>query len=134
MAVMAAAVILTGCPAPATPTPTPTLPTTPAAQTMGQLAELGKAMYAGNCSGCHGDAGQGNRAPAIIGANANLGKYNTAAALLAFVSTAMPAAKPGTLTATQYQQGVAFLLVQNGFATASTPFDPNGLDKIALKK
>lgn len=132
LVVLAIAVMLTGCPTPATPAPTS--PATPAAQTMGQLAELGRTVYAGNCAGCHGNDGQGGQAPALVGTNANLGKYNTAAGLFAFVSTAMPALKPGALTATQYQQSVAFLLVQNGFASASTPFDPNGLDRIALKK
>jgi len=94
LVVLAVAVILTGCPSTATPTPTASPPTTPAAQTMGQLAELGKTVYAANCAGCHGSDGQSGQAPALVGANANLGKYNTAAGLFAFISTAMPVSSP----------------------------------------
>ncbi len=121
-------------PIPTSPTPAPTPTTSPIAQlTAGQLAEQGKTVLA-NFGQCHGDSGQGLRAPAIIGSSAQLAKYNNAKELLGYISSTMPADKPGSLTQQQYLQVLCFILVQNKFVTADTPVDPNQLERLVLKK
>ena len=89
----------------AAPESTPAAPASqPTSQlTVGQLAEQGKTVLA-NYGQCHGDSGQGLRAPAIIGPNAQLAKYNNAKELLGYISSTMPADKPGSLTQQQYLQ------------------------------
>lgn len=101
---------------------------------MAQMAEAGNTVFASRCARCHGDSSQGLRAPAVIGANAQLAKYNTAQGLLGFVSTAMPMNAPGSLSPLEYQQVLAFLLVQNNFTTAGTQFDVNQLGSVPLQK
>jgi hypothetical protein len=117
-------------PAPA-PSPTPAPPT--AQLTAGQLAEQGKTVLA-NFGQCHGDSGQGFRAPALIGPNSQLVKYKNAKELLGYISSTMPADKPGSLTQQQYLQVLCFMLVQNKFVTADTPVDPNQLERLVLNK
>lgn len=138
--VMAIFVGACGSPKPtATPAPTATSSTaTPTAtsstQTMVQLASAGQTVFAASCAKCHGAQGQGVTAPAVIGANARLDKYNTAQTLLSFISSSMPLNAPGSLSQQQYQQLLSFLLLRNNYAQASTPFDPNQLGNIQLKK
>lgn len=110
-----------------TPSPTSTLPTA------GQLADTGKTVFASRCAGCHGAAGGGGGAPAIIGAGAFLGKYNTAQGLVDFVSTAMPANAPGTLSRQDYLDLVSYLLVQNNYVSADTSIDESKLSNISIK-
>jgi mono/diheme cytochrome c family protein len=111
-------------------TPTPAAPT---ASTAAQLADAGKAVFASHCARCHGNNGQGVTAPAIIGANASLGKYNTGQGLLSFVSTVMPANAPGSLSQQDYLDVVSYLLVQNNFVTPGTTLDAGRLSSINLK-
>jgi mono/diheme cytochrome c family protein len=108
--------------------------TTAGGQTFGQLANTGKTVFSNKCSKCHGDNGQGVTAPAIIGSNASLSKYNTAQGLLNFIDTAMPFNAPGSLSSQDYMNLLGFLLVQNDYVTANTAFDPNQLGNIQLKK
>lgn len=124
-----------------TPTPAPTAPSTSApvpsptpapALTAGQLAEQGKTVLATK-GGCHGEGGQGLRAPAIIGSNAQLAKYNNAKQLLDYIKSTMPANAPGSLTQQEYLQVLCFMLLQNKFVTAETAIDPSQLERIALK-
>ena len=122
----------TPAPTPATsPTPTPP-PTTSSQVTAGQLAEQGKTVFA-NCSGCHGQNGESIRAPAVIGPNAQMAKYNNAKQLLTFISTTMPKNAPGSLSQEQYLQLLSYLLVQNQFVTPETVINPNQLDSVQLK-
>jgi mono/diheme cytochrome c family protein len=106
----------------------------PTESTAGQLAESGKTTFANRCARCHGDNGQGATAPAVIGPDAALGKYNTAQGLLDFVDTTMPMNAPGSLSRQEYLQVLCFLLVQNQFVPADTVFDPNSLGSLSLKK
>lgn len=72
--------------------------------------------------------------PAIIGANANLGKYSTAQGLLTFISTTMPLDAPGGLSQQEYFQVLCYLLVQNGFTPGNTVFNASNLGSIRLTK
>ncbi len=128
LSILLVALLVSACAGSPTPTPTPT------ATTMGQYAQAGTTVFANRCAKCHGDKGQGVTAPAVIGQNASLDKYNTAQGLLNFMSAAMPLDAPGALSQQEYRQLLCFLLVQNNFAAANAPFDQNNLSSIALKK
>ena len=122
-------------PSPPPPAPpgavTPALP--PSGQSVDQLSQAGKTVFASSCR-CHGDKGQGGNGPAIIGPNANLGKYATAKGLLTFISTIMPASAPGSLPSQSYLQLLAFLLVENKIVAPETNIDASQLDTIKLAK
>ena len=116
------------------PTSMPPLSSTTASgPTYGSLAQQGQSVYTGNCAGCHGASGQGVTAPAVIGASAALGKYNTAKGLLGFISAAMPLSSPGSLSHQDYLNVLCYLLVQNNYAFPTTSFDENALVNILLK-
>lgn len=107
---------------------------TVSATTAGQLADSGKTVYADSCASCHGAQGQGGTGPAIIGANANLGKYDTAQGLFTKISTTMPRDHPATLTPAQYLQVTAFLLVQNNVVQPTASLSSAALGGVPLKK
>jgi hypothetical protein len=109
-------------------------PATTGGNTAGPLADLGKAVFAKSCARCHGDQGQGANALAIIGASANLARYETAKGLYTKISTTMPKAAPGSLQAAEYQQLLGFLLLQNKLVQSDTALDDSALAGIALKK
>jgi mono/diheme cytochrome c family protein len=159
--ILITSLLVVGCAAPKTPATTPTPPqttpqtTTPASppastptappspgagpapattSTAGQLADAGKTVFADNCAKCHGANGEGGGSPALIGSKANLGKYSTAQALFDFVTKQMPLGKAGTLSAQEYLQVVAFLLVQNGLVQPSAALDATTLGTIKTAK
>jgi mono/diheme cytochrome c family protein len=74
--------------------------------------KAGQAVYTASCQGCHGDKLQGARAPTLLGA-AFVKKWATVGNLHAKVSTTMPRNAPGSLSAQQYLDVVAFVLDQN---------------------
>ncbi len=117
-----------------TTAPNPAEPTKAAGlTTAGTLADAGKITFASNCARCHGSNGQGGTGPANIGPSNQLAKYATAKGLYDKVSTTMPRSAPGSLTAAEYMQVTAFLLVQNNFVKATDPLDASLLASITLK-
>jgi alcohol dehydrogenase (cytochrome c) len=124
----------TAVPAASTAVPAgPTAAPAPAVTTAGALADAGKAVFASHCAGCHGANGQGGAGPSNIGPANQLAKYGTGKGLYDKVSTTMPRSAPGTLTADQYLQVTAFLLVQNNFVKAADPLDASKLATVAIK-
>ncbi len=105
-----------------------------AGQSVDQLSQAGKTVYASNCVKCHGDNGQGVTGPAVIGPGANLIKYKTAKGLYDYLSTAMPAFAPGSLPPQSYLQVLVYLLVENKFISPGTMLDPSQLNNIQLAK
>lgn len=89
-------------------------------------------MFTTSCAACHGASGEGGAAPALVGENADLAKYETAQGLLEFISTNMPADAPGSLPMEQYQQVLAFALLQNNLVTDDETFNPDQLSDISL--
>jgi mono/diheme cytochrome c family protein len=125
----------TGETSPSPQTGTPASPTASAAGlTFGQLANTGQTIYTNSCALCHGDSGQGGTASSIIGARANLQKYNTAQGLFDYIRTNMPASAPGSLPLDKYQQVMGYLLVQNNFVQSNTPFAADQLSTIQLTR
>jgi len=131
-----------GSPGPASsPAATPgqtqqTAPATTASNgpTAGELATAGKTVFAGKCAGCHGDQGQGRTAPAVIGAGANLAKYNTGKGLYDFVSTNMPQNAPGSLSQPDYLNVTSYLLVENNYVNSRTSISTDTLGTVSLQK
>ncbi len=104
----------------------------PPGATFGQVAVLGKPVYADSCASCHGINGEGVVAPALWGPQANLKKYNNASALLNFVSTSMPAGAPGSLSHGAYLDIVGYLLVENNDVSSNATYEENRLTGIVL--
>ena len=85
--------------------------------TAGQSA-LGKAAYDQACLSCHGrNLDDGQFAPALRGAGFNRNwAGGTVADLVAYMSTKMPPASPGSLSAASYAQIAAYVMQSNGIA------------------
>ncbi|MFC1866257.1 c-type cytochrome [Chloroflexota bacterium] len=107
-----------------TTTPTPTT-------TWGELATRGAGAFSSNCAACHGEDGEGDFGPAIIGTTLTL--YGTAWKLLAFISTNMPQDGPGSLSANSYQRLLAFMLIKSGFVAPEVIFDENDLVNVLIE-
>jgi|GEM_PF-2072716 len=122
---------------PVAPPPTPPVSQPPAATGVpaSVLAEEGKNLFAVNCASCHGDVAQGTfKTPALIGFNAQLGKYSTAQGLFDFISRQMPLGAAGTLSKEAYLRLLVFCLLQNGYVSPSTPIDAGQFSTIKLVK
>ncbi|PMS15053.1 cytochrome C [Trinickia dabaoshanensis] len=85
----------------------------------GQVAH-GKALYGSSCAKCHGANMQGITAPALSGpafAPAS-GSHLTIGGIYTYMSTNMPADRPGKLKDSEYADIMAYLLSANGYAPA----------------
>jgi polar amino acid transport system substrate-binding protein len=122
--ILAAGILAAGCSQSSTPD---------SSTTYGQYAQQGQTAFAGNCAGCHGASGQGRTAPTLIGAGASLEKYDNAQGLFGYVSTNMPALNPGSLSNQEYLEILSYLLVENNYISAETPFDETRLGNISLE-
>jgi mono/diheme cytochrome c family protein len=129
LVILAVSILAVGCSQSSTTAPS-TAPTPP---TAGEVAAAGEPVFASHCASCHGATGGGGRAPAIIGASAHLGKYNTAQGLLDYVSTAMPANTPGSLSHQEYLNVVSYLIVQNNYMSPDASFVGSQLSNVSLK-
>jgi S-disulfanyl-L-cysteine oxidoreductase SoxD len=102
-----------------------------------EQAVRGKAVYAKECSSCHGAALNGSgQAPPLEGADFK-GNWNgqTVNDLFDKMQTSMPADRPGQLTRTQNADILAFLLSSNGFPAGQKdlPTDADVLQKIKFE-
>jgi mono/diheme cytochrome c family protein len=109
----------------------------PAVYTAAQ-ASAGAAVFAKSCAVCHGKAMQGLVGPALKGDEFRkmaAAQDLTADQLLTVVSLTMPQSDPASLTPSQYNQVVAFILQQNGYPAGNTPLAPGAaaLKKLQLK-
>jgi mono/diheme cytochrome c family protein len=87
-------------------------------------AANGAKAYQKTCAGCHGAKLQGGMAPALVGRQFWLtyagGKAST---LWSSVHTQMPMSAPGSVSAKNSINVMAFLLQQNGVPAGPTPLD-----------
>ena len=99
-------------------------------------AERGKAVYAMNCAGCHGDKQEGgNSGPTLSGPDFTNGyKDGSAGALLTKISQDMPSSAPGSLEPQQYADVFAFILSVNKYPAGQTeaPKDPAELKNVKM--
>jgi quinoprotein glucose dehydrogenase len=98
-------------------------------------AERGKAVYAMNCAGCHGDKAEGgNAGPTLSGPDFTNGyKDGSAGALLNKISQDMPSSAPGSLEPQQYADVFAFLLSTNKYPAGQTEAPKDAADLKAVK-
>jgi len=99
-------------------------------------ADRGKAVYAMNCAGCHGDKAEGgNAGPTLSGADFTNGyKDGNASALYSKISMDMPSSAPGSLNPEQYADVLAYLLSINKYPAGQTeiPKDGAGLKSVKM--
>jgi len=99
-------------------------------------AERGKAVYAMNCAGCHGEKQEGgNAGPTLSGPDFTNGyKDGSAGALLTKISQDMPSSAPGSLEPQQYADVFAFVLSVNKYPAGQTeaPKDPADLKNVKM--
>lgn len=121
-------------PAPAEPAPAPAA---------SDLVARGGELYAANCAGCHGDAGQGgDKAPPVVGKAAlpldprpgsKRGvQFKTALDVFKFVKANMPPGKGGSLTDDEYLAIMAFDLSANGVDLSGKTLDAATAESIVL--
>jgi len=102
--------------------------------TAGQ-ADRGKAVYAMNCAGCHGDKAEGgNAGPTLSGPDFTNGyKDGNASALYTKISNDMPSSAPGSLTPEQYADVMAYLLSINKYPTGQAEIPKDGANLKSVK-
>jgi mono/diheme cytochrome c family protein len=94
--------------------------TPPALYTAAQ-ASAGAAAYAQNCAMCHGADLKGGAGPALLGpAFAAPGINATVGGIFVMVAQQMPAGQPGSLSQTQYEDIMAYMLQANGLPAGGT--------------
>jgi mono/diheme cytochrome c family protein len=99
-------------------------------------ADAGKDVFQKVCALCHGDQLQGGAGPALSGKQfLSVSQFQeiTAAYFYHFMSTHMPLTNPGSLTATQYLDIMAYFLEVNGYASGSHPLTANDKELKAIK-
>ena len=104
-----------------------------AAGTFGALAQSGQSVFSQNCARCHGDQGQGGVGPTLIGKTNIPLAYPTADKLLNKISTTMPRNDPGSLSATQYQQVLSFIMLQNKWVNSQDTFNKDNLGQVNIE-
>src|SRR6267154_847411 len=97
-------------------------------------AERGKAVYAMNCAGCHGDKAEGgNAGPTLSGPDFTNGyKDGSAGALLNKISQDMPSSAPGSLEPQQYADVFAYVLSVNKYPAGQTEAPKDAADLKAV--
>jgi cytochrome c len=110
----------------------------------GDQVAQGEQLFAKHCATCHGKAGEGTKkAPPVVGKDAlpldppekakvRKTQFHTAQDVAQFVSTKMPAKKPGSLTADEYYAILAFDLKANGVDVSGKKIDPTTAAAIKL--
>ena len=98
-----------------------------------EQTERGKALFGMICAKCHGEQGQGDKGPRLIGSPNGLSGYGTAKGLFDFASTQMPFDDPGSLKAEQYWDALAFVLDANSLLPSNTILGPENAADIKLK-
>jgi len=90
-------------------------------------ATQGGPVYQAQCAPCHGSALEGVAAPALKGEQFKAmaaAQGLTAQSLLTVVAQTMPQSDPGSLSADQYNQVVAYILQQNGYPAGGDALSP----------
>ena len=95
---------------------------------------FGQDLFAMHCASCHGKAGEGDKAPRVVGLaqgalpldppasrKVRKNRFVTVGDVAEFVVANMPAKKPGSLTTEQYLAILAFDLKANGIDLGREP-------------
>lgn len=95
----------------------------PALYTTQQAAD-GQQVFSQNCAACHGSSLQGGVGPKLTGQDfaAPASKY-TLGSIFTLIATQMPDGACGSLTHTQYEDAMAYILSKNGFPAGTAKLD-----------
>ena len=87
-----------------------------------QQASAGADVFSQNCAMCHGADLKGAAGPALIGQSfASPGNGATLGGIFSVIAQQMPASSPGSLTQTQYENAMAYILKLNGYPAGTKP-------------
>ena len=95
--------------------------------------DRGRTLYVSGCAKCHGQQGQGDQAPRLIGTVTGLPEYKTAQGLFDYVSSQMPNDTPGSLKAEEYWDILAYILDANKLLPPNTTLGPDNAANMNLK-
>lgn len=96
--------------------------------TFGQLSDRGKYIFFDYCH-CHSAGGAG--AP-TLGATRLGQNFQNAEQVYNKIRATMPYDLPGALAASEYQQVLSYILLQNGFVGTEDTFDVTALSQITF--
>jgi len=124
------------------PAGSPAAAVAPSAAQNDQVAQ-GQQLYGQNCAGCHGAAGQGGKAPPVVGKDAlplnppatakfRKTQFHTIKDIFDFVKANMPPNAPGKLTDQEYWAILAFDLKANGVDLAGKKLDASSAPGVVL--
>lgn len=99
---------------------------------LNEQTDRGRAVFARVCAKCHGEQGQGDQAPRLIGAPNGLAEYKTVQGLFDYVSTQMPNDAPGSLKAEDYWDALAFILDANKLLPPDIVLGPDTAANVKL--
>lgn len=101
------------------------------------LAAKGRSIYASSCASCHGERGQGGIGPALWGPGVTLGTYegitffnNAGDMLNRFMPAMMPLSAKGSLSLSEYEDVLSYILLEDNQVSPTKIFDANQLDTI----
>jgi cytochrome c len=102
----------------------------------------GKAVFAQKCARCHGEKGQGNIGPALVGGQGTLATakpvktvgsfWPHATSVWNYVKRAMPFDQPGLLSHKEVYAVVAYILQLNGIVGEREVINAKSLPKIKM--
>ena len=104
--------------------------------------EEGRAIFAARCARCHGERGQGDVGPTLVGGRGTLGTprplktvgsfWPYATTVWDYVNRAMPFDEPGLLKPPEVYALVAYVLNLNGIVSADSVMDAKSLPKVRM--
>lgn len=94
--------------------------------------ERGEALFLANCARCHGQQGEGDIGPPLMGPTHGLRGYGTARGLFDYVSQTMPFDAAGSLPEQDYWDILAFILTGNEVLPEGTILGPDTADDVQL--
>lgn len=94
--------------------------------------DRGRTLYVNACAKCHGQQGQGDQGPRLIGTVTGLPEYKTAQGLFDFVSSQMPNDTPGSLKVEEYWDILAYILDANKLLPPNTTLAPDNAANVNL--
>jgi mono/diheme cytochrome c family protein len=84
---------------------------------------LGATVFVQNCAMCHGANLQGDEGPPLVGQKfAGAGTGNTIGSIFSLITQQMPLSNPASLTQTQYEDVMSYILSKNGYPAGNAVF------------
>lgn len=105
-------------------------------------AKQGRDVFAARCAKCHGEKGDGDVGPPLVGGHGSLATakpkktvgsfWPHATSVWNYVNRAMPFNQPGSLTHSEVYAAVAYILHLNGIVSETQVLDAKSLPKVRM--